>query len=108
MRISLRPPPSTSIRTRVAPASSEFSSSSLTTDAGRSTTSPAAIWLATWSESMRMRPIPRLYCCQTSADYRMGTAFSASALAVLPVAAEVRLHLRVEVYVELRPSKNAQ
>jgi len=42
---------------RVAPASREFSSSSFTTDAGRSTTSPAAIWLATWSESMRMRPI---------------------------------------------------
>ena len=31
---------------RVAPASKLFSTSSLTTDAGRSTTSPAAIWLA--------------------------------------------------------------
>ena len=31
---------------RRAPASSAFSTSSLTTDAGRSTTSPAAIWLA--------------------------------------------------------------
>ena len=31
---------------RVAPASSAFSTSSLTTEAGRSTTSPAAIWLA--------------------------------------------------------------
>jgi hypothetical protein len=30
---------------RLAPASSAFSSNSLTTEAGRSTTSPAAIWL---------------------------------------------------------------
>ena len=39
-----RPPPSSSTRTSVAPASRAFSTSSLTTDAGRSTTSPAAIW----------------------------------------------------------------
>src|ERR1039458_8705282 len=37
------------MRMRVEPASSAFSSSSFTTDAGRSTTSPAAIWLATLS-----------------------------------------------------------
>src|SRR6266481_5352187 len=42
---------------RVAPASREFSSSSLSTDAGRSTTSPAAILLATCSGSTCMRPI---------------------------------------------------
>ena len=47
MRMSLRPPASTSTRMRVAPASRAFSSSSFTTEAGRSTTSPAAIWLAT-------------------------------------------------------------
>src|SRR5579864_228547 len=40
-----------------APASSAFSSSSFTTDAGRSTTSPAAILFATDSGSMRMRDI---------------------------------------------------
>ena len=34
---------------RRAPASSAFSTSSLTTEAGRSTTSPAAIWLARWT-----------------------------------------------------------
>ena len=34
-----------------APASTAFSSSSLTTEAGRSTTSPAAIRSATWGES---------------------------------------------------------
>src|SRR5205814_8834910 len=34
------------IDTRRAPASIAFSTSSLTTDAGRSTTSPAAIWFA--------------------------------------------------------------
>src|SRR5690606_32441255 len=33
-----------------------FSTSSLTTEAGRSTTSPAAIWLATCSSSRRMIP----------------------------------------------------
>src|SRR6266700_4075315 len=54
-----RPPASTSSRNSVAPASSEFSSSSLTTLAGRSTTSPAAILLATLSERTRMRPIRR-------------------------------------------------
>ncbi len=42
-----RPPASTSSSTRRAPASMEFSTSSLATDAGRSTTSPAAIWFAT-------------------------------------------------------------
>src|SRR5262249_21779458 len=57
MRIERRPPDSTSTRISVAPASSEFSSNSLTTDAGRSTTSPAAILLATLSERMRIRPI---------------------------------------------------
>ena len=46
-----------SMRMSVAPASREFSRSSLTTEAGRSTTSPAAILLATWSERIRMRPI---------------------------------------------------
>src|SRR4051812_42322101 len=56
-RISLRPPASTAIRRSVAPASSEFSSSSLTTEAGRSTTSPAAILLATLSERTRILPI---------------------------------------------------
>ncbi len=38
--------------TERAPASSEFSTSSLTAEAGRSTTSPAAIWLATCSGRM--------------------------------------------------------
>jgi hypothetical protein len=37
-----------------APASSEFSSNSFTTDAGRSITSPAAIWDATSDESKRI------------------------------------------------------
>jgi hypothetical protein len=42
-RIERRPPPSTSIAIWVASASRAFSTSSFTTDAGRSTTSPAAI-----------------------------------------------------------------
>src|SRR5215472_2226367 len=51
------PPCSTSMRVLFAPASSAFSSSSFTTDAGRSTTSPAAILFATDSGSMRIRLI---------------------------------------------------
>src|SRR5208282_876084 len=43
-RISCKPPASMSISMRVAPASSAFSASSLTTEAARSMTSPAAIW----------------------------------------------------------------
>ncbi len=39
------PPASRSITIRAAPASIAFSTSSLTAEAGRSTTSPAAIWL---------------------------------------------------------------
>ena len=50
IRISFSPPRSMSISIRVAPASRLFSTSSLTTDAGLSTTSPAAIWLASCGE----------------------------------------------------------
>jgi hypothetical protein len=46
-RIKLRPPAWISTLTRPASASSAFSTNSFTTLAGRSTTSPAAIWLAT-------------------------------------------------------------
>jgi len=45
MRMRSLPAPASSISMRVAPASSEFSTSSLTAAAGRSSTSPAAIWL---------------------------------------------------------------
>ncbi len=56
-RIRRAPPCSMSISMRVAPASRLFSTSSLTTDAGRSTTSPAAIWLTSSTESEWMRGI---------------------------------------------------
>ena len=46
IRINFTPPCSTSTSIRVAPASKLFSTNSFTTLAGRSTTSPAAIWLA--------------------------------------------------------------
>ena len=46
-RISDLPAPRTRTETEEAPASIEFSTSSRTTAAGRSTTSPAAIWFAT-------------------------------------------------------------
>ena len=45
-RICSMPPPLISTIMREAPASREFSTNSLTTDTGRSTTSPAAIWAA--------------------------------------------------------------
>jgi hypothetical protein len=52
----LSTPPSRMVTvTDVAPASSAFSSSSFTTLAGRSTTSPAAIWSISASSSNRMR-----------------------------------------------------
>src|SRR5664279_1329447 len=55
--ISFLPPASTVTRMRRAPASNAFSNNSLTTEAGRSTTSPAAILLATFSERTWMRPM---------------------------------------------------
>ena len=62
-RISRRPPPSVNTSMRRAPASSAFSTSSLTTLAGRSTTSPAAMRLTIASESWRtgifsLSPLP--------------------------------------------------
>ncbi|SIT36112.1 conserved hypothetical protein [Paraburkholderia piptadeniae] len=51
IEMRLTPPSSSRMRSVFAPASSAFSSTSLTTDAGRSTTSPAAIWLISWSGS---------------------------------------------------------
>jgi hypothetical protein len=68
--IQSRPPPRSSTRTRLAPASSAFSTSSFTTEAGRSTTSPAAIWSISASSRRRtrgasaeldMQPPTRLY-----------------------------------------------
>ena len=50
-RMKLVPPPMISISTASAPASIAFSTSSLTTEAGRSTTSPAAILLMVASSS---------------------------------------------------------
>ena len=47
MRISSLPPPAM-VTHALAPASMPFSSSSLTTEAGLSMTSPAAIWLINW------------------------------------------------------------
>src|SRR5205823_156911 len=55
IRMSERPPDWISTVMRFACASREFSTSSFTTLAGRSTTSPAAIWFATCSGNRRMR-----------------------------------------------------
>ena len=51
-RMSDVPPPRISTVTFFAPASKAFSHSSLMTEAGRSTTSPAAMRSATWGERM--------------------------------------------------------
>jgi hypothetical protein len=48
------PPLASAIEIRVAPASSAFSISSLSAEAGRSTTSPAAIWLTSPSGRRRI------------------------------------------------------
>src|SRR6478735_4142085 len=53
MPMRRRPPPSVKMSTWLAPASMAFSTSSLTTLAGRSTTSPAAMRLTSCSGSWR-------------------------------------------------------
>src|SRR6476619_2379926 len=58
--MSEMPPPAISTSTRVAPASIAFSRSSLTALEGRSTTSPAAIWLARLGDITAMRGSVRL------------------------------------------------
>src|SRR3954465_1403072 len=60
-RISFLPPSSTAMLMRRAPASSAFSTSSLTTEAGRSTTSPAAIWLARSEGNLWMRGMEKFH-----------------------------------------------
>ena len=56
-RMPVAPPSRTSTVRFRAPASKAFSISSLTTEAGRSTTSPAAIISATWGGSILMTGI---------------------------------------------------
>ena len=61
----IEPSPPSRIATRicVAPASSAFSTSSFTTEAGRSTTSPAAIWFTSSPGRIRIgaiTPNPRM------------------------------------------------
>ncbi len=58
--ISLVPPPASWTEIAPAPASRLFSRSSFRADAGRSTTSPAAIWLIRSSGRTRMLFIPEL------------------------------------------------
>src|SRR6476646_7119599 len=77
-RISRRPPPSVRTSIRRAPASSAFSTSSLTTLAGRSTTSPAAIRLTTASDNWRtgmvgrFDPVPTLPAQTGTCEARSG------------------------------------
>ena len=56
-RIYLIPPAFISAEITEAPASMAFSASSFTTEAGRSMTSPAAIWLAVRSSNIIILPI---------------------------------------------------
>ena len=67
-RISEMPPRWTRISMLVAPASMLFSTSSLTTEAGRSTTSPAATWLARASGSRRIFPIVESTSTESGAE----------------------------------------
>jgi hypothetical protein len=55
--MSETPPRRINVSTLRAPASMLFSINSFTTEAGRSTTSPAATWLATVSGNNRIRLI---------------------------------------------------
>ena len=70
-----RPPVCTSTETLVAPPSSAFSTSSFTTDAGRSTTSPAAMRAATSGAKTWMgtpQP-PEPQGCEFEARWRMAS-----------------------------------
>lgn len=58
-RIRRMPPPASSTSIAVAPASILFSTISFRALAGRSTTSPAAIWLTRWSGRAAIRDIRR-------------------------------------------------
>ena len=58
--MSLVPPPASTTEISRAPASRLFSSNSLRAEAGRSTTSPAAIWLISNSGRTRMLLMPEL------------------------------------------------
>src|SRR4051812_2776766 len=74
---------------RRAPASSAFSSSSFTTDAGRSTTSPAAILLATCSGSTWMRPMGLVQLLVGSSQLLVKSSLSAlQTHTVIPSAVE--------------------
>jgi hypothetical protein len=57
--MSAQPPRDSRTVTLVAPASMAFSASSFTTEAGRSTTSPAAIWFTRSAGSRRILPMGR-------------------------------------------------
>jgi hypothetical protein len=86
-RSSARPPSRSSTRKRVACASSAFSISSFTTEAGRSTTSPAAIWSISalgsrWTEPRAARNPPPAISHPTSL-----AALTRPGHAVNPVAA---------------------
>src|SRR5256885_10767551 len=84
------PPPSSSTRTcffppssmwidrRVAPASIAFSTSSLTMEAGRSTTSPAAIWLA--RSAGRRLILPTLHPAAAAGQTRGGGEHAGEAM----------------------------
>src|SRR5262249_22844574 len=80
---AIRPIPASSSSTRTcrAPASSAFSMSSLTTDAGRSTTSPAAILSATSGGNICTRPGSGAPCSMGSHNI------------VVQLARQQRLHL---------------
>src|SRR5712691_4392158 len=106
MRIILRPPASTSTRRESAPASREFSRSSLTTDAGRSTTSPAAILFATWSGRTRIRPIHLLY--RDSPFFEQVPCHAQQRQRVAPIVHQLGDHVRfgrVEIVLSLDDQK---
>jgi hypothetical protein len=77
MRILPIPPASQSISICVEPASNAFSTSSFTTLAGRSTTSPAAIWFASRGERMWIDELDfiNLHVCET--HHRLSNFMSA-------------------------------
>ncbi|VTR69466.1 hypothetical protein DESC_740205 [Desulfosarcina cetonica] len=92
-RISLRPPCSISTMMRVLPASMAFSTSSLTTEAGRSTTSPAAILLERISGRIRILAID-------ARVFTLGNLFSAD-IGYTPVVLKLRARYSASMGVRL-------
>src|SRR3981189_3468790 len=114
-RSCFTPPWTSATPISVAPASRLFSRSSFSTDAGRSTTSPAAIWLMSVSGSGRMAGTFAIICdeveCRGGASaFRLGSAGSSRSPSCSTASATRRLGLPAALrhyFLRDRPGRDA-